>query len=68
MIEHGGKLWAWLQEGAYFYVCGDASRMVKDVDMALKQIVQHHGSMGEDEASVFVEKMAHDKRYVRDIY
>lgn len=68
MIEHGAELWAWLQEGAYFCVCGDASRMAKDVDTALKQVVQIHGNMSDKAASEYVAKMAKDKRYVRDVY
>ncbi|MFT3734661.1 MAG: sulfite reductase subunit alpha [Rhodocyclaceae bacterium] len=68
MHEHGAELWAWLQDGAYFAVCGDASRMAKDVDAALKVIVQQHGNLSAEEASAYVAKMAQDKRYVRDVY
>ncbi|HEY6876948.1 MAG TPA: hypothetical protein VI299_02975, partial [Polyangiales bacterium] len=68
MLEHGEALYAWLQEGAYFYVCGDASQMAKDVDAALKQIVQTHGTMSAEDAHAYVTKLAQDKRYVRDVY
>src|SRR5690606_8485328 len=44
MREAGAEIWQWLEEGAYFYVCGDASRMAKDVDNALREIVAQHGS------------------------
>ncbi|MFD3838943.1 molybdopterin-dependent oxidoreductase [Streptomyces sp. NPDC058642] len=68
MREHGPELWRWLQDGAHFYVCGDASRMAKDVDRALKDIAVAHGGLGEQEASVYVKQLAAAKRYVRDVY
>uniref|UniRef100_A0AAU3H1Z1 assimilatory sulfite reductase (NADPH) n=1 Tax=Streptomyces sp. NBC_01401 TaxID=2903854 RepID=A0AAU3H1Z1_9ACTN len=68
MREHGPRLWQWLQDGAHFYVCGDAARMAKDVDQALKDIAVAHGGMDGDEATAFVRRLAADKRYVRDVY
>ncbi|TKC87755.1 reductase [Trinickia terrae] len=68
MRENGGEMWAWLQEGACFYVCGDASRMAKDVDAALRSVVAQHGGMTEDKAAEYVSQLAKDKRYVRDVY
>ncbi|MGY5013971.1 molybdopterin-dependent oxidoreductase [Streptomyces sp. 900105755] len=68
MREHGPLLWSWLQDGAHFYVCGDASRMAKDVDRALKDIAAVHGGLTEDEATAYVKQLAADWRYVRDVY
>ncbi|WP_133913897.1 molybdopterin-dependent oxidoreductase [Streptomyces sp. NBC_00582] len=68
MREHGSHLWSWLQDGAHFYVCGDASRMAKDVDRALRDIAVVHGGLGEAEAAAYVKQLASDKRYVRDVY
>ncbi|MFG2419772.1 molybdopterin-dependent oxidoreductase [Streptomyces sp. NPDC048448] len=68
MREHGPELWHWLQDGARFYVCGDASRMAKDVDRALRDIAVAHGGLGEAEAAAYVRQLAADKRYVRDVY
>ncbi|MEU5659823.1 bifunctional nitrate reductase/sulfite reductase flavoprotein subunit alpha [Streptomyces sp. NPDC047737] len=68
MREHGAQLWSWLQDGAHFYVCGDASRMAKDVDRALRDIAVAHGGLKEDAAAVYVKQLAADKRYVRDVY
>ncbi|MGW5069124.1 molybdopterin-dependent oxidoreductase [Streptomyces cyaneofuscatus] len=68
MREHGPRLWQWLQDGAHFYVCGDASRMAKDVDQALKDIAVAHGGMDADEASAYVRRLASGRRYVRDVY
>ncbi|MFF7137047.1 molybdopterin-dependent oxidoreductase [Streptomyces sp. NPDC008196] len=68
MREHGPLLWSWLQDGAHFYVCGDASRMAKDVDQALRDIAVLHGGMDQAGAAAWVKQLATDKRYVRDIY
>nr|WP_128374987.1 bifunctional nitrate reductase/sulfite reductase flavoprotein subunit alpha [Streptomyces cavernae] len=68
MREHGPELWHWLQDGARFFVCGDASRMAADVDRALRDIAVAHGSLGESEAAAWVKQLAADKRYVRDVY
>ncbi|MGW4988604.1 molybdopterin-dependent oxidoreductase [Streptomyces mirabilis] len=68
MREHGPELWHWLQDGARFYVCGDASRMAKDVDRALRDIAVAHGGLGETEAIAYVKQLAAEKRYVRDVY
>lgn len=68
MMEHAKEIWEWLQNGACFYVCGDAIRMAKDVDLALKRIISEQGAMSPSEASKFVENLAKDKRYSRDVY
>ncbi|MGW7426741.1 molybdopterin-dependent oxidoreductase [Streptomyces sp. NPDC054813] len=68
MREHGPLLWSWLQDGAHFYVCGDASRMAKDVDRALKDIATVHGGLTEGEATTYVKQLASERRYVRDVY
>ncbi|MDX6262154.1 MAG: sulfite reductase flavoprotein alpha-component [Kribbellaceae bacterium] len=68
MREHGAKLWSWLQDGAHVYVCGDATRMAKDVDHTLRDIITHHGHLSSDEADAYVKTLTSTKRYVRDIY
>jgi sulfite reductase (NADPH) flavoprotein alpha-component len=68
MREHGAQLWAWLEEGAHFYVCGDASRMARDVDAMLRQVVARHGAMSDEKAADYVSRLAQEKRYVRDVY
>jgi sulfite reductase (NADPH) flavoprotein alpha-component len=68
MLEHGAQLWRWLQDGARFYVCGDASRMAKDVDAALGTIIRTHGGMSEEAAHDYKRELVADKRYVRDVY
>ncbi|MFT4192895.1 MAG: sulfite reductase subunit alpha, partial [Comamonas sp.] len=66
--EHGAQLWAWLQDGAHFYVCGDASRMARDVDQALRDVAQQHGGLSAEQAAAYVRQLAADKRYARDVY
>lgn len=68
MREHGAELWDWLQRGACFYVCGDASRMAKDVERALQSIASDHGKMTDEQATAFVKQLAADGRYHRDVY
>jgi sulfite reductase (NADPH) flavoprotein alpha-component len=68
MAETGDELWAWLQEGAHFYVCGDASRMAKDVDLALHAVIEKNGGLGKEGAAEYVKKLKADKRYQRDVY
>ncbi|ANP56777.1 reductase [Streptomyces griseochromogenes] len=68
MREHGAQLWSWLRDGAHLYVCGDASRMAKDVDRALRETAVVHGGLDEAEAAAYVKQLAADKRYARDVY
>jgi sulfite reductase (NADPH) flavoprotein alpha-component len=68
MLAKGKKLWSWLQEGAIFYVCGDASRMAKDVDLALRQIAASEGDMSEDDANAWVKSLQKNRRYLKDVY
>ncbi|WP_410511693.1 sulfite reductase subunit alpha [Paenibacillus sp. BR2-3] len=68
MLEQGAEMWSWIEEGAHFYVCGDANRMAKEVDTALKQIIQQHSGMSTIEVEEYVKEMSKAKRYVRDVY
>jgi len=68
MTENATELWSWLEAGAHFYVCGDASRMAKDVDAALHRIVETAGGKSADEAKAYVAKLKSEKRYQRDVY
>lgn len=68
MREQGEILWQWLEDGACFYVCGDASRMARDVEEALKDIISQHGGKNALEAQEYLKEMKWDKRYLRDVY
>ena len=68
MREKGAELFALLEQGGYFFVCGDAYRMAKDVDKALHDVIAIHGDLSEEQAAEYVNQMKKDKRYVRDVY
>ena len=68
MMENAAELWKWLEEGAYFYVCGDASRMAKDVDETLHRIVEEAGGRSKEESAAYVEELKKAKRYRKDVY
>jgi sulfite reductase (NADPH) flavoprotein alpha-component len=69
MLENAGEVWRWLDAGgAYFYVCGDASRMAKDVDAALRTIIETAGGKTREDAVEYVERLHQSKRYRRDVY
>lgn len=68
MREAGADLWRWLQEGAHFYVCGDAARMARDVDTALRDIARAEGGLDADQARDWVVALARQGRYQRDVY
>jgi sulfite reductase (NADPH) flavoprotein alpha-component len=68
MRENAAELWAWLQGGAHFYVCGDAKRMAKDVDTALHNIVAEQGNFTPTQAADYVKQLKKDGRYQRDVY
>ncbi|MCX5360201.1 sulfite reductase flavoprotein subunit alpha [Streptomyces sp. NBC_00124] len=68
MRERSRELYAWLEEGAYFYVCGDASRMAKDVETALLGVIAEQRGRGEDDAAEYLADLRRAKRYVRDVY
>lgn len=68
MLENGKELFAWLEEGGYFYVCGDATRMAKDVDEMLRRIIQEQGGFSDEAADGYMSKLKKEKRYLRDVY
>ncbi len=68
MLDYGADVWRWLDDGAHFYVCGDATRMAKDVDAALTSIIEKHGGMSHENAHDYKRELVAEKRYVRDVY
>ncbi|QPK64309.1 sulfite reductase flavoprotein subunit alpha [Methylomonas sp. LL1] len=68
MLENGAELYAWLEQGGYFFVCGDAYRMAKDVDQALHDVIRIHGKKTVTTTVDYVNQLKKDKRYVRDVY
>ena len=68
MLEHARELFGWLEEGAHFYVCGDAKRMAKDVDAALHEIIRVGGERSAEDAATYFQALKSAKRYQRDVY
>jgi sulfite reductase (NADPH) flavoprotein alpha-component len=70
MQENGAEFWKWLQEGAYFYICGDAKRMARDVHQMLITIAQEHGGLSPEAAKEYIEVTLAktEKRYLKDVY
>ena len=68
MRERGAELFAWLEDGAHFYVCGDAKRMAKDVERALVDVVAQHGGRSAEDAAAYVSALKKAGRYQADVY
>ena len=68
MLEQAKLFWSWIQDGASIYVCGDATRMAKDVDATLHTIVQQQAGLSNEAASNFVQDLKDQNRYHRDVY
>jgi sulfite reductase (NADPH) flavoprotein alpha-component len=68
MREHARDLWAWLEDGAEVFVCGDKARMASDVDEELHRIIETAGGKSADDAKTYVQTLKTQKRYKRDVY
>jgi sulfite reductase (NADPH) flavoprotein alpha-component len=68
MREEGAELFAWLEKGAHFYICGDAKRMAKDVETVLCDIVAAHGKVAPEDAKAYVAALKKVGRYQADVY
>lgn len=61
-------MWRWLNDGAHIYVCGDASRMAKDVEQALLDVIATYGAMDAEAADDYLSELRLARRYQRDVY
>jgi len=68
LLGKGAEVWSWLEQGAHLYICGDGSKMAKDVHQALLQIAQTHGGLTEEAAADYLEQLRESKRYQKDVY
>jgi sulfite reductase (NADPH) flavoprotein alpha-component len=68
LLEHAREVFDWLEQGAAFYVCGDASRMAKDVDAALREVIRRAGAKSSEQADAYVKQLQAARRYQRDVY
>lgn len=68
ILENADELYRWFESGAYFYICGDAARMAKDVDVALHEVIQKAGGKSVEEAAAYIDDLKKSKRYRKDVY
>ena len=68
ILEQAEEFYAWLEEGSSIYICGDASRMAKDVDLAIHKVIERIGGKTQEEAKAYVDALKKAKRYLRDVY
>ena len=68
MYQERKSLWQWMEEGAYFYVCGDAEKMAKDVEATMRIIAQEVGGLSETESRQWIKTLRSEKRYLADVY
>ena len=68
LLEHAAEVWQWLQDGAHIYVCGDATRMAKDVHDALVTIIEQQGKQSHEQAEQYLSELRKSKRYQKDVY
>jgi sulfite reductase (NADPH) flavoprotein alpha-component len=68
MLENSKELFAWLENGAHFYVCGDKQYMAKDVHNALIEVIEKEGAMSREAAEAYINEMQAQERYQRDVY
>lgn len=68
LVAKGAEVWDWLQQGAHVYICGDGSKMARDVHEALVQIAVKHGGLSSDDAAEYFEQLRESKRYQKDVY
>ena len=66
--EKGEEVFAWLEKGAHFYICGDANRMAKDVHQALIDIIKAHGGKDDEQAESYLKALRSNNRYQKDVY
>ena len=68
ILEEADEFWRWLEQGAHIYVCGDASRMAKDVEKAILEVIAKQGGKDEDDAIEYLNELREADRYQRDVY
>lgn len=68
LLANSREIFAWLENGAFFYVCGDKNRMAHDVEAALKHIVQHESNTTPEKAAEYVKSLKKQRRYLEDVY
>ncbi len=68
LYDRGEEVWEWLSQGAYFYVCGRANPMAKQIEKTVHDICRDYGKLSTLEAIEYVVQLRHAKRYLADVY
>jgi sulfite reductase (NADPH) flavoprotein alpha-component len=68
LVEQSRDIYAWLEDGAHFYICGDGAHLAPDVHAALKRIVRQERNCDEDDADTYLAALRQDHRYHIDVY
>ncbi|MES2199283.1 MAG: sulfite reductase [Chlamydiota bacterium] len=68
LLANSKEIFQWVEEGAYFYVCGDAQNMAKDVEAALIALIKQEGSFSDEETKAYFKALRSSKRYLTDVY
>lgn len=68
MQQAGSDIYDWLQQGAVFYICGDAKNMAHDVEQTLLAILKEHGGLTVEAAAQYLKNMQREQRYLKDVY
>jgi sulfite reductase (NADPH) flavoprotein alpha-component len=68
MVDNSKELYEWLENGAYFFVCGDKSRMARDVHNALIEVFEKESAMSREDAEAYLNDLQKQGRYQRDVY
>ena len=68
LLENKEEVFKWIEEGAYFYLCGDMKFMAKDVNKTLLEIIKNQGGISEEKAAEYIKKLKREKRFQSDVY
>ena len=68
LLKHSEEIWNWISNGSYLYVCGDATRMAKDVEATLLSIIEKYGNLSEHDARAYLKNLRHTRKYMTDVY
>ena len=62
------QIWEWIEKGAFIYVCGDAEKMAKDVDLTLQHIIKESAHLNEEDSRQWLKDLRKNRRYIQDVY
>lgn len=66
--EHGKMVNKLLEEKAYFYVCGDAANMAREVNQVLGQLIADERGVDKSKGEEVVKGMRGANQYQEDVW